>query len=308
MTLYQIAEQVEAWRVQGRPAQLARVIETVGISSRDRAAAVAHSPGVPLAGTLFSGAADSQLADLFDSEVFAGAGVGLRWLPLSEEAAALAGLSCGGRARLLVQPTTDLDWTPLLAGEPACWVTDLPAGSAETRCYRVADLPRSGASDPRLAELARLVRGGVSQTLVLSAPDMVVTVLWPDVRVFVVGGGQIAEALAANAGLLGWQLTVLASLDAAGPLGGSDNVIVLDHDLDVSGHALLTALASDCGYIGALGSRHTQAARAGWLTEHGTADELIGRIHGPAGLNIGSRTPAEIALSILAEIVQVRAG
>ncbi|MDQ2838095.1 MAG: XdhC family protein [Actinomycetota bacterium] len=302
MTLYRIAEQVAAWRAQGRPAQLARVVETVGISSRDRAAAVAYSAGLPLAGTLFSGAADP-------GAVFAGAvsdGARLTWLPISEAAAARAGLSCGGRARLLVQPATDLDWEPVLAGEPVCWVTDLPLG--ETRCYRVADLPRSEASDPRLAELARLVRGGVSQTLVLDSPDMVVTVLWPDVRVFVVGGGQIAEALAANADLLGWQLTALDSLATAGPLRGSDNVIVLDHDLEVSGQALLTALASDCGYVGALGSRHTQAARAGWLAEHGTTGELLDRIHGPAGLNIGSRTPAEIALSILAEIVQVRAG
>jgi xanthine dehydrogenase accessory factor len=70
---------------------------------------------------------------------------------------------------------------------------------------------------------------------------------------------------------------------------------------------LQTALAAEVGYLGALGSRHTQAARAAWLTEHGVPADQLARIHGPAGLPIGSRTPAEIALSILAEMLQVRA-
>jgi xanthine dehydrogenase accessory factor len=83
--------------------------------------------------------------------------------------------------------------------------------------------------------------------------------------------------------------------------------VVLSHDLALSGRALQAALAAEVGYLGALGSRHTQAARAGWLTEHGASADQMARIHGPAGLPIGSRTPAEIALSILAEMVQVRA-
>ena len=119
-----------------------------------------------------------------------------------------------------------------------------------------------------------------------------------------VGDGQLAEALAANAALLGWSCVNAEPLPDE--LSAADNVVVLSHDLAVSGRALRTALASDAGYVGALGSRHTQAARADWLRTEGVPDEAIAAIHGPVGLDIGARTPAEIALAILAEIVAVR--
>lgn len=300
--MYEIVEQVSRWLAEERPVMLARVVETAGISSRDRAGAVAYSPGEPMAGNLFAGAADTELSNMFrhihEPE--------LRWITISEAAAAQAGLSCGGRARLLVQPASHIDWAPLSSHLPVCLVTDLfDTLVGETRSYQLAELPRSGQPDERLAELARLMRHGVSQTCRLSAPEQVVTTLWPVVEVYVVGNGQIAEALAANAELLGWHLTTVDST-AGLHLQSSDSVVVLSHDLEISGQALMAAIKSDCGYIGALGSRHTQTARAGWLTSHGLTPELMGRIHGPAGINIGSRTPAEIALSILAEIVQVR--
>ncbi len=301
--MYELAEQVRRWSAEGRRVLLARVVETAGISSRDRAAAVAYSPGLPLAGSLFSHAAEAELVALLDVVQEAS----LRWLSIGDAAAAEAGLSCGGRARLLVEPADRIDWAPLLGQEPACLVTELlPGGVGETRTFRLGDLPRAGQPDERLAELGRLLRRGVSETAVLDSPEQVVTVLWPAVRVFVVGHGQIAEALSANAGLLGWRLTTVDAVDDL-VLRASDNVVVLEHDLEISGAALIAALDRGCGYLGALGSRHTQAARADWLRSHGVSAERIASIHGPAGLNIGSRTPAEIALSILAEIVQVRA-
>jgi xanthine dehydrogenase accessory factor len=225
---------------------------------------------------------------------------GLCWLTVTEADAARAGLSCGGRAQLLIQQWDAALWQELSAGQPRCLVTELSAGRVgPTWVFRGNE-----AGTERLAELGRLVRQGVSQTVLLREPDQVVSVLWPQVRVYVVGDGQIADALAANAALLGWRLSVLEELPAE--LAGADPVVVLSHDLDVSGRALQAALRAGVGYIGALGSRHTQAARAGWLAEHGMPADQLSRIHGPAGLPIGSRTPAEIALSILAEMVQVR--
>lgn len=295
--MYQLCAQASSWLAEGRPVLLARVVETVGFSSRDRAGAVAYSPGQALAGELFSHAADRELLGLLDQF----AEDGLCWLTVSEEAAAEAGLSCGGRARLLVQRSDAGLWQELSAGQPRCLVTELPAGTVgETWWYR------GGSGSDRLAELGRLVRQGVSQTVLFSDPDQVVSVLWPDVTVHIVGDGQIADALSANAALLGWQVRVADELPDE--LGRTDLVVVLSHDLVLSGRALLAALASEVGYLGALGSRHTQAARATWLTEHGASTDQLAMIHGPAGLPIGSRTPAEIALSILAEMVQVRAG
>jgi len=112
------------------------------------------------------------------------------------------------------------------------------------------------------------------------------------------------------AGLLGWQAQIVNDVaTASGLIAGlavSDSVVVAAHDVDVAGPALAAALDSDAGYIGALGARRMQEARADWLAYRDITD--LGRIHGPAGLAIGAGTPAEIALSILAEAVAVRSG
>jgi xanthine dehydrogenase accessory factor len=148
----------------------------------------------------------------------------------------------------------------------------------------------------------------VSDTTVTA--DTVVTVLWPVPKLVVIGGGGIADALEAAAGLLGWNaVTVNDASSAIGLIAGlaaMDNVAVLSHDLEVSGPALEAALRSDVGYIGALGARRTQQARAQWLADHGVTD--LDRIHGPAGLDIGANTPAEIAVSIVAEALATKTG
>ena len=82
-------------------------------------------------------------------------------------------------------------------------------------------------------------------------------------------GSLIADALVANADLLGWHASVHPSLPAGLTPGAADCVVVLEHDLAVSGSALAAALAAGAGYVGALGSRRTQAARAGWLAASG---------------------------------------
>src|SRR5690606_4917313 len=107
---------------------------------------------------------------------------------------------------------------------------------------------------------------------------------------------------------LGWQVQVATDADAAaGLIAGLavlDNLVVVSHDLELAGPALAAALAGEVGYIGALGSRRTQQTRADWLAYRGITD--LSRVHGPAGLDIGSRTPPEIAVAILAEALAVR--
>jgi xanthine dehydrogenase accessory factor len=291
--MYDIVEAVLAWRAEGRPVTIARVIDTRGISSRDRTAAVAYSPGQPMAGWPFSGAGYAELLELMDGAD------GLISLTVTEPAAAEAGLSCGGTARLLAQPADsvpDRAWQQLAEQRPVCLVTELTTGATEA--YLPSELPRQGGN----AELTRLFRSGISQTVLQG--DRLIVGYWPTPHLFVVGNGQIADALAIGVAVLGWRLTLGAELPDE--LTAADNVVVLEHDLEISGRALSHAVASAAGYVGALGSRHTQAARADWLREHGVPEPFIDTIHGPAGLDIGARTPAEIALSILAEIVSVR--
>jgi xanthine dehydrogenase accessory factor len=120
----------------------------------------------------------------------------------------------------------------------------------------------------------------------------------------------VAEALRGAAGLLGWRIDVApdarTATGAIAALAALDKVVVVSHDVELAGTALEAALAGDVGYIGALGSRRTQQARADWLAHRDVTD--LDRVHGPAGLDIGATTPPEIAVSILAEAMAVATG
>jgi len=139
----------------------------------------------------------------------------------------------------------------------------------------------------------------------MSAKESIPTLL-------VVGTGDVASALTKMATTLGWDhIVVDNAADArsdSSELLPSDSVAVLSHDEDVEGPALEAALASRAGYVAAMGSRATQQRRREWLQEHGVAAELIDSIRGPAGLDIGAKTPAEIAVAIVAEIIAARRG
>lgn len=120
----------------------------------------------------------------------------------------------------------------------------------------------------------------------------------------VVGNGEVAVALEAMSTALGWCPVMVDTLvDTERELPEADLVVVLSHHDEVDGPAIAAALAAGPAYVGAMGSRHTQERRRAWLVEHGVSEEDIATVHGPAGLDIGANTPAEIALSILAEAV-----
>jgi len=305
--MYDIGEQVQDWLAAKRPVTLVRVIEIRGISSRDRSHVAAMGPDGTLVGSLLAGSADDQLAELRTSDA-----ARLVEIDIGDDAAARAGLSCGGVARLIVQPAVDLPadvWQRLAAREPVCLVTRVEDDAVgPTELFTPATV---SAATPAAA---RLFARGSSETRVVD--EDVITALWPVPRLVVVGDGLIADALVASAALLGWGSTVIADADAdadaglataaVADLATGDGVVVLSHSREVDGPALSAALAGQVGYIGALGSRHTQAARAEWLAAHGVTD--LSRIHGPAGLDIGADTPAEIALSIAAEMLAVRSG
>ena len=97
-----------------------------------------------------------------------------------------------------------------------------------------------------------------------------------------------------------------ADVRRIGGLGASDGIVIAAHDLEFAGAALAEALATDTGYIGSLGSRAMQQARTEWLAGRGI--DAGDRIHGPAGLDIGARKPAEVAVAIVAEMLAGRAG
>jgi len=300
--VYEIALTVAACLRAGTKVDVAWAVETRGFSARDNTEALALTPGGGRVGSVLSGALNDQLATLA-AESMAGRLVDLH---VGDLDAGIAGLSCGGDARCLLISASDLPaelWEHLRNRDAVCLVTRLDGDRVVgTDLFTAATIAEAG------EDRAQLFGRATSETTV--ADGEVVTVLWPVPTVVVVGAGAIAEALSAAAGLLGWHAQTVVDVNTAtgliSGLAALDKVVVISHDHDLAGPALEAALASDVGYIGALGSRHTQRARAQWLADRGITD--LDRIHGPAGLDLGGRTPPEIALSILAEALAIRNG
>jgi len=191
---------------------------------------------------------------------------------------------------------------------------------------RYGDVPEEAAS-----QFDELVRRGRNHLLELSDGSKVFAEWYgPPPRVFVYGAVDTAEALCRGAKLLGWTAIVadarakfltperMPSADlliAKWPQEALDviqpdhqtAIVVLTHDDKFDEPALIAALETEAFYIGALGSRRNQERRRGRLLEAGVAEEKLARIMGPCGLDIGADTQAETALSILAEILAVRA-
>lgn len=205
------------------------------------------------------------------------------------------------------------------ARRPVTVVTDLERGTL--RVVEAADV----AEDPLAAAIGECLRLRRSGPVSHEGRDLFVTVHVPPVRLLLVGAVHIAQALAPMAAAVGldvavldprtafatperfpgvalfpsWPDEVLADYD----IDAFTAVALLTHDPRIDDQALRVALRSDCFYVGALGSRKTQARRHERMTAEGFAATDLGRIHGPIGLDIGAVSPAEIAVSILAEIV-----
>ena len=300
--MYEIALTVSACLRAGTRVDVAWVVEAQGFGARDKSEALAITPGGGRVGAILSGALNDQIADLSG-----GATAGrLIDLQVGELEAQLAGLSCSGTARCLLIPASDLPaelWQRLREREPLCLVTRLDGDRVlETAMYGPDTIADAG------EDAAGLFRRSVSDTAVTASA--VTTVLWPVPKLLIIGGGGVADALVNAVGLLGWQSQVTTDVRGAtgiiAGLAALDKVVVTSHDDELAGPALAAALASEVGYIGALGSRRTQQSRADWLARRGITD--LERIHGPAGLNIGANTPAEIAVSIVAEALAARSG
>lgn len=181
------------------------------------------------------------------------------------------------------------------------------------------------------AELAELADGARTGLLEHEGRRVFVDVYGPPPKLVVFGAVDVAEALCVFAGRLGWRTVVadtratLATrerIPSAGELvvgwpedalrkiglDADSAVVVLTHDDKLDTPALVAALASPAFYVGALGSRRAQAARRERLLEEGVAEADLERVSGPCGLDLGAATPPETALSILSEVLAVRAG
>ena len=194
-------------------------------------------------------------------------------------------------------------------------------GGGRTRLVKQADL----SADPLGAEIAARFRTGKSGMIETAAGPAFVTVSVPPPRLVVIGAVHISQALAPMATIAGFDMTVidprtafatperfpdvrllaewpedvLAELD----LDAYTALAAVTHDPKIDDLPLIEALAADCFYVGALGSRKTHAKRVDRLGAAGVPADKIARIRAPIGLAIGAMSPAEIAVSVLAEII-----
>jgi xanthine dehydrogenase accessory factor len=204
------------------------------------------------------------------------------------------------------------------ARRAAIVVTDIASG--QERLVRAAD----AANDLLKAELAARLRSGKSGMVETPSGRVFLTVYVPAPQLVITGAVHISQALAPIGKLLGYDVTIVDPRtafasperfpdvkviaewpDKALPPLGIDHYtafVALTHDPKIDDPALTHALARDCFYIGALGSRKTHARRVARLKEQGLSEATVARIRAPIGLDIGAVSPAEIAVAIMAEI------
>ena len=205
------------------------------------------------------------------------------------------------------------------ARRAAILITDVASG--DQRLIMGEDIER----DPMAEALEPALRSGKSGTVEHGGKSWFLTVQTPPVRLIVVGAVHISQALAPMAKIAGLDMTIIdprtafatperfpdVNLLAQWPqdvlpqikLDRYTGMACFTHDPKIDDPALEAALKAECFYIGALGSRKTHARRVERLTAAGFSADVIGRIRAPIGLDIGAVSPAEIAVSVLGEVI-----
>ncbi|OAN76174.1 XdhC/CoxI family protein [Sulfitobacter sp. EhC04] len=316
MAAQTVPEQALAWIEAGQRVALATVIETWGSAPRRVGAQLVVAGDGRMEGSVSGGCVEGAVV-IEALEALEQGGSRVLEYGVSDGDAFAVGLACGGNIRILVEPVGE-------PGMPEAMLRDMVAARAARRAvaYEVA----LDGSARRLAfdghgDRFRKDRSGVEED-----GKTFIAIHNPPLRLIVVGGVHIAQHLVGMARSTGFDPVVVdpreafgaqarfpdarvindwpdAALEAIG-LDARCAVVLLTHDPKLDDPAITCALRSKAFYIGALGSTRTHGARVARLAEAGFAEHEIGRIHGPIGLNIGAAGPAEIAVAILAEMIQ----
>jgi xanthine dehydrogenase accessory factor len=298
------------WLAQGRRALLVTVVRTWGSSPRPEGAMLAIREDGQVVGSVSGGCIEDDLIERVRS-----AGIG-QTRPeavkygISAEEAHRFGLPCGGTIQLVLEPLTAQSGIDALLAE-------VEAGNLIAR-----------ALDMATGEV-RLIPARATDGLMFDEKTLL-TIHGPRYRMLVIGAGQLSRYLCQIAVGLDYYVTVCdpreeytAQWDIPGVtvvrtmpddtvidmrLDERSAVVALTHDPKLDDLALMEALKTPAFYVGALGSRRNNAARRERLKEFDLTDAQLARLHGPVGIYIGSRTPPEIAISILAEVTAAKNG
>ena len=333
----EVVAELEQWLASGDPVAIATVVRISGSAPRPLGATLVARAGEKIAGSVSNGCVESAVYEEAMAVLKDGRARVVNY-GISDEFAFTVGLSCGGSIDVLVEPVGALHRAALEAvrsERPALLVRVVaPADRAGTVAVLTED--RAEGWSPELADLkvgALAALGeGRSRTVTTRLGERDATVLLEAIAMppllAIVGATHVGQALAHLAKAVGYRVVVvdpreaLANAErfpgmeivAAWPqeglatlrFGPSSAIAILAHDDKFDHPALVAALRSAAGYVGAIGSRTTNEKRIAWLRSQGVADRDIARIHAPIGLDIGATSVEEIALAILAEIVAVR--
>lgn len=303
------------WHRAGRGAVLATVIETWGSAPRAVGAQMVVSGEGEMEGSVSGGCVEGAVVLEAMEAVGSGAAQVLEF-GVSDDEAFAVGLACGGRIRVMIEPVG--------GGLPVAILEALVEARAARRPVAyVAEMDgtaRAIEAPDGHAERFRMDRSGVTED-----GARFVHVHNPPLRMAIVGAVHIAQALVPMAELAGYDVSVIDPRpafgaaarfpgvtvledwpdEALGALGldARTAVVTLTHDPKLDDPAIRAALGSDVFYLGCLGSSRTHAKRVARLETEFPAED-IARIHAPVGLDLGARGPAEIAVSVIAEITQ----
>ena len=296
------------WLAAGRKLWLVTVTQTFGASPRPPGSLMAMRDDGIVVGSVSGGCIEDDL--VLRREQFSGAKPILQSYGVSAEEARRFGLPCGGELEVVIESALDVARLDNLsarisAGEVFSRVVDLHSGEWNFHVARPTD--ETGRSDSAFT----CIHG-------------------PRWRMLVIGASEIARYLAEVAATLDFQVficdpreeyqTAWRALGSTFVNGMPDDAVVafkpdghtviltVSHDPKLDDMALMEALKTEAFYIGAVGSKKTSDERRKRLKEFDLSDAQVARLHGPVGLDIGSRTPPEIAIAILAELVAARNG
>jgi xanthine dehydrogenase accessory factor len=306
----EVLKACDQWLRQGRKCQLVTVIKTWGSSPRPEGATLAVCEDGHVVGSVSGGCVEDDLIDRVRKEGIT------RTLPeivtygITADEAHRFGLPCGGTIQLAIEP---------LFGKS-----------------RIDELLQRLGDHQLVARRLDVATGEVTLGPATSAMSMQVseaaltTIHGPRWRLLIIGAGQLSRFLAQIAVGMDYNVTVcdpreeyrdswnLPGVDVvhAMPddlviemkLDPRSAVIALTHDPKLDDLALMEALKSDAFYVGAIGSRANNAKRRDRLKEFDVTEAQLAKLHGPIGLYIGSKTPSEIAISVLAEMTAVKNG
>ena len=308
-----------AWHSAGHAVTLVTVVQTWGSAPRPPGALLAVRDDGVVSGSVSGGCVEDDLIARTKAALETSGLTPNNTKPtlivygVSKEEASRFGLPCGGTLRLVQEPLLDTAWVAQLL--------------ARTAAHQLVARTLTLATGAVL--LASAVRG---QTIQFDG-SILTTVFGPKWRLLLIGAGQLSQAVAQMAVMLDFEVlmcdpreeyaaTLIAGMTGIRRIEGMPDdvvrelvpdahtaIVALTHDPKLDDMALLEALQSSAFYVGALGSRRNQDARKQRLAEHfNLSPDELARLHGPVGLALGAKTPAEIAVAIMAEIVQVKNG